>query len=378
MKIRKKSTVPRILAAAGLEKNDVRYATGVATADPFLLLTAGKKKYVVVSALEAARVRKACPDARVITPAELFHPEKAPSRDLGQQAVALAKKLGLKTVTAGPGFPMGVARALEENGIRVHLVTSPAFPQRERKSAREIAAIRHAQRAAVTAMRAAIRLIREARVAANGTLQHGDRPLTAEMIKRQIQQVLLTFDCHAEDLIVAVGPQSACPHETGSGPLRAGVPIVLDIFPRHVPTGYWGDLTRTIVRGRASPAVRRMFQAVRAAQQLALSRLRPGCSRRSVQRAVESFFRQKGFETRWSPPGREQGFLHGVGHGIGLDIHEAPGLRAEAGNLKTGHVVTVEPGLYQPGVGGVRLEDTVVITRQGYKILARCPVVLEI
>ena len=152
---------------------------------------------------------------------------------------------------------------------------------------------------------------------------------------------------------------------------------MIDIFPRDKATGYWGDVTRTVVRGRASEPVRRMHRAVLAAQKLALAMVRPGVESAAVQRAVEDFFRGAGFETVLSPPGRERGFIHSVGHGVGLDIHESPGLRNEPGRLSAGNVLTVEPGLYFPGVGGVRIEDTVAVTRTGHKILASFPKNLE-
>ena len=369
----KKSTPPRVLVATGLDENDVRYATGLVASDPFGLLVDGKHLHLLVSALEAARARKTCPRAILHTPAELFTAAAPRRRSLGEQFAALAKKLRVRSVQAGPYFPLGVARTLERRGVRVQLTESPAFPRRAVKSPREIAAIAKSQRAAVAALRAAVRCIRAANISPSGILKHAGRPLTSEVLKDLIARTLNDLHCSADGTIVAVGPQGARPHDAGSGPLRAGMPVVIDIFPRDRDTGYWGDITRTVVRGRASTKVRRMFRAVKAAQQLALSLLRPGVESRAVQHAVEDFFRKAGFETRFAPPGRECGFIHSTGHSVGLDIHESPGLRNEPGRLAAGNVVTVEPGLYYPGTGGVRIEDTVVITRTGYKILASFP-----
>jgi Xaa-Pro aminopeptidase len=162
------------------------------------------------------------------------------------------------------------------------------------------------------------------------------------------------------------------PHERGHGPLRAGQPIVIDIFPRHKVHGYWGDITRTVARGPVLPAVRRMYGAVKAAQQAALRRLKPGVSGVTVHQTVEQVLEERGFKTRVGD-GVAEGFIHGTGHGVGLDIHEAPPLGKSKGRLRAGHVVTVEPGLYYPGLGGVRVEDTVVITRGGWRYLATCP-----
>ncbi len=278
----------------------------------------------------------------------------------------------------GPWFPAGILRRLEEDGIDVSVSAAPPFPARAVKTPRETAAIARSQRAAVAAMRAAIACLRAASISSDGWLRKDGQPLTSETVKRVIESVLLERGCTAEGTIVPAGSKGARPHDEGSGPLRAHVPIVIDIFPRDKRTGYWGDITRTVVRGTASPAVRRMYRAVRDAQKLALSMLRPGVESRAVQCAVEEFFREAGFETRLSPPGRERGFIHSVGHGVGLDIHESPGLRNEPGRLVAGNVVTVEPGLYIPGLGGVRIEDTVVVVPGGYKILASFPKKLEL
>lgn len=374
----KKSTAPRVLIATGLEENDVRYATGLVATDPFALLVAGSRLHLVVSALEASRARKTCPSAILHTPAALLGDSKPKRRSLGDQILALLHTLRFRTVQVGPYFPIGIARALERGGVKVGLADSPAFPGRALKTPREIACLAKSQRAAVAAMRAAVERIRASDISPTGLLRHDGKTLTSEGLKDLIERTLLDLRCSAEGTIVAVGPQGARPHDVGSGPLRAGVPIVLDIFPRDKETGYWGDITRTVVRGRASEAVRRMYRDVLAAQKLALSMVRPGVESRAVQQAVERSFREAGHETRLSPPGEECGFIHSVGHGVGLDIHESPGLRNEPGRLSAGNVVTVEPGLYFPGLGGVRIEDTVRVTDTGYKYLATFPKVLEV
>lgn len=373
----KKSTVPRVLIATGREESDVRYATGLTAPDPFALLMEGPRKHVLVSALEAARARRVCPTAILHTPATLFAEAPSSRPTLANQILALLYQLQADAVVVGPWCPVGVARALEQGGIDVRLVTTPPFPQRAIKTPHEMACIAKSQRAAVAAMRAAIAAIRAAEISSTGILRAGGRSLTSERIKDLIEQTLLARRCSADGTIVAVGPQGARPHDAGSGPLRANVPVVIDIFPRDKQTGYWGDITRTVVRGRATPEVRHLFQTVLAAQKQALAMLRPGVKSRDVQRAVDDYFVHSGYPTRLTPPGRESGFIHSLGHGVGLDIHESPGLRNEPGRLAVGNVVTVEPGLYLPGLGGVRIEDTVVVTPTGCKILATCPKKLE-
>ncbi|NLB65272.1 MAG: aminopeptidase P family protein [Lentisphaerae bacterium] len=375
----KKPIIPRVLLAAGMEKTDVFYATGLDTPDPFVLVKAGARLHLVVSALEASRAKRVCPKAILHTPGELFAGEPGGARrSYADQIRAVLERLGATGITVGSWFPHGVAEALRAGGIVVSLDPAPPFPGRAIKTPREIAFIAKTQRAAVAAMRRAIAVLREAEIRSDGRLQWNGRLLTSERVKAEIERTLLARGCSAEGPIVASGSQGARPHDTGSGPLRAHSPIVIDIFPRDQRTGYWGDLTRTVVRGRATPEVRRMYRAVRAAQALALSMVRPGVESRAVQHAVEQFFTDEGYPTRLSPPGRESGFIHSVGHGIGLDIHENPGLRNEPGRLRAGNVVTVEPGLYQPGLGGVRIEDTVVVTPDGCRILASLARTLEI
>jgi Xaa-Pro aminopeptidase len=184
--------------------------------------------------------------------------------------------------------------------------------------------------------------------------------------------------CLASHTIVACGEQGCDPHEVGHGPLRAHQPIILDIFPRSQNSGYWGDITRTIVRGKASEPVKALYAAVLAGQSLALRQIRAGARGDTIHQGILEEFERRGFQTGVKN-GRMQGFFHGTGHGVGLEIHELPRLspRGQA-PLKPGHVVTVEPGLYYSGVGGVRLEDLIVVSETGFKNLTLFPKFLEV
>jgi len=182
----------------------------------------------------------------------------------------------------------------------------------------------------------------------------------------------------AANTIVAGGRQACDPHERGHGPLRAHEPIVMDIFPRSQKTGYFGDITRTVVRGHASEAVRKLYDTVYAGQKIAFEKIRAKVKTADVHKAVQKFFVQQGYKTG-RRDGRMEGFFHGTGHGLGLEIHETPRLNATSTEiLRPGHVVTVEPGLYYPGIGGVRLEDVALVTAQGAKNLTRFEKALEI
>jgi Xaa-Pro aminopeptidase len=178
--------------------------------------------------------------------------------------------------------------------------------------------------------------------------------------------------------IVAGGVQACDPHGRGHGQLFARQPIVIDIFPRSIRTGYFGDITRTVVRGRASEAVRRQYDAVHRGQEVAFGLLRDGAKAAEVHRAVERHFVQAGFRTK-RVGGRHTGFFHGTGHGIGLELHEPPRISAASlATLKTGHVVTVEPGLYYPETGGVRLEDVALVANGAPVNLTQFEKVLEV
>src|SRR5438874_2119227 len=175
--------------------------------------------------------------------------------------------------------------------------------------------------------------------------------------------------------IVAGGDQACDPHERGFGPLYANSLIILDVFPRDAKTGYFGDMTRTVLRGRASEAQRKLWETVKAGQALALRRIKAGVDGMAIHKAIQQFFTSRGFPTEVRN-GRRVGFFHGTGHGLGLEIHEYP--RLQKVTLKAGQCLTVEPGLYYPGIGGVRIEDVVIVTQTGHKLLSRFPKVLEI
>ena len=363
----KKKTTARLLYAQGTDIPDIRYATGFAAPDPFLLLVRGGEKHLLVSPLEAARASAACPEATVWTREALgIAPGKA-------AAPAWLARLGVRSVEISRDFPVGPARDLEAAGVRVRIARGAAFPDRAVKREDELAHIAAAQRAAVRSFRLAARAMRDSTIGRDGRLSLDGKPLTSERLKGIIDDELRRQGYDSDGLIVAVGPQSALPHDEGHGPIREGQPVVMDIFPRNRTTGYWGDFTRTIVRGRIPDWLARMHATVADAQRLALSLIRPGVKGSDLQRAVERHFAAAGYETRLAPPGKEQGFIHSLGHGVGLEIHEEPRLSRKGGILQEGNVVTVEPGLYLPGLGGVRIEDTVVVTPDGCRLFADWP-----
>lgn len=373
----KKLTAPVLLVGTALENADLRYASGFDAVDPVVHLREGKKDFLIVPMMELGRARReAKRGVRVLTPSDL-RVKKKERRRISSWMIALLRERRLRRVMVSPSFPIGIAQRLHRAGIRLVVAKRAAFPEREVKSAREVECIREAQMAAAAAMRFAIQKISRSRIDHAGFLVEHGRVLTSEDVRRAIDLKLTELDCVARDTIVACGELSADPHARGDGPMRAGEPIVIDIFPQHKIHGYWGDITRTIVRGKAPVELRRMYNAVNAAQKAALHSVKQGAQTGKIHEVVHRLFVARGFRTEVQN-GHAEGFTHSTGHGVGLEIHESPSLSPGPSRLKAGNVVTVEPGLYYRKIGGVRIEDTVVVTKTGFKHLAKAPCRLEV
>lgn len=336
------------------------------------------KKYLLAPLMEAARARRmAANRVEVVSPAALGL--KARKKNVfSEWILALLRRLSVNSVNVPNDFPLGLAERLRRRGIRVRAVPDKPFPERAIKSETEIAMIAMSQRAAVRAMRLAAKMLARSDVDRRGALRLDGRELTSELMRGAIDNELFKLGKSPGGTIVSCGAHSADPHERGSGPLRACEPIVIDIFPFDRDNGYWGDLTRTFVKGRAPPALAKMHGAVCAARAVAFARIRAGAGAAAAHNAVKREFERLGFETGVKDGGAF-GFIHGLGHGVGLEVHEAPSLSPSgAGSrLKAGNVVTVEPGLYYPEIGGVRVEDTVVVRAKGCEFLAECETELE-
>jgi Xaa-Pro aminopeptidase len=374
----KKGTAKSILLiGTGETAPSIEYSTGFRAVDPVLMArnTRGDV-YLVVPQMEFGRANRTGKPVQTLTPDMLGLRGTAKGR-IRDWALRIVRRMGVSNVVVPPSFPHGVAKYLQQRGIRVSVAEKELFPERAVKTPEELRNISDAQQAAVIAMRAAITLIADSEVDGSGCLRNRGRILTSESVREFVARILFNQNCLAREIIIAGGPQAADPHENGSGVLRAGETIVFDIFPRHMGHGYWGDLTRTVVKGKASPFMRRVYHAVKAAQSAALARVRGGVKASSVHQAAVDEFKRRGFQ-KGVTDGRSTGFIHSTGHGVGLAIHEAPSISTADGRLKPGNVITIEPGLYYPGVGGVRIEDTVVVTASGWRYLVPCEKVLEV
>jgi Xaa-Pro aminopeptidase len=370
-----------LMVAASDHDANMLYAIGMFVPDPFIYLRIRGRSHIVMSDLEIDRARRQAPHCSVLSLAKY----QKHLRDQGVKRPSLTQviRLILREKRAGsvlvPGnFPLGLATELK--GLHVGIRARPGsfFAEREFKSPAEVQKISAALRISERGMEAGINALRRAKVGKNRALFYRGAPLTSEKLRGIIDTAILLAGGLASHTIVAGGRQACDPHEIGHGQLRAKEPIILDIFPRSQETGYFGDITRTVVKGGASEAVRKLYAAVQRGQQAAFKQMRAGVPTTDVHRAVTELFEREGYKT-CRHNGRMQGFFHGTGHGIGLEIHEAPrtGLTSP-GRLKAGQVVTVEPGLYYPEIGGVRLEDVALVTQESPRNLTRFEKVLEI
>ena len=226
-------------------------------------------------------------------------------------------------------------------------------------------------------LEAGIRTLKRTKIGRDGYLYLNGAKLTSEMLKTAVNTTIMAQGWLPSHTIISSGNQCVDPHHEGTGPVKAHTSIIFDIFPRSQKNGYFGDLSRTVVRGRASERLKKIYASVQAGQQIGFDLIRDGINGKEIHEKILALFAARGFPTG-RIGGRMQGFFHGTGHGLGLDIHEAPRIAPVDATLKSGHVVTVEPGLYYLGVGGVRLEDVVVVKPNGNRNLTDCPQFLEI
>lgn len=365
--------------AASEADSNLYYATRFIAPDPFLYLDIKGERLLVMSDLERDRARHQAKVDRVLSYSELERRAKADSsHQPGPMDVAhvLLQDRGVRQILVPSNFPFGQALRLQELGYRVESKKEPFFEQRVIKTAEEIAHIEASQWATEQAVAAAHALLRLA-TPREGMLWLDGAPLTSERVKKLINVTLMEHDCVAQHTIVAGGEQACDPHNEGSGPLPADRSIIFDVFPRSAASRYFADMSRTVVRGEARPELRRLYQTVLDAQEEAIDSIRDGADGAKIHQRICERFEEAGYRTGLVN-GRMQGYFHGTGHGVGLDIHEAPRISRNGSVLQEGHVVTVEPGLYYPGLGAVRIEDMVLVTADGCCNLTQYPKIFQL
>ncbi len=368
----------RLIVAASETDADMLYATRFFAPDPFIFLEQNGKRTLVLSDLEIDRGRKQA-EADEFLPYSVFEKEvqgkssKAPAYEKVLAHFLAKKKVRSAVVPAN--FPLGYARELESKKIRVQPSNGLFWPAREAKSEPELRLMRKALEITEAGMARGIAVLKRSKPGKGQKLEWSGQVLTSELLRAEIDTAVLRAGGLPANTIVAGGDQACDPHERGHGPLKANSLIILDIFPRAAASGYYGDLTRTVVRGSASDAQRKLWETVNAGQALALKKMKPGVDGLKLHKEIQQFFTDQGYPTELRD-GRQTGFFHGTGHGLGLEIHEHP--RFQKTVFKAGQVLTVEPGLYYPGLGGVRTEDVVALTKRGIRMLSRFENRLEI
>ncbi len=367
-----------LIIAASERDADLYYATRFLAPDPFPFFQVGGERIILVSDLELGRARS---QAAVETILPLQRYEDRVKGRVTQPTLLDAvdealKEREIQHLLVPGSFPVEYADKLRARGYEVGVKEGTFFEERLVKSETEVAWIAETLRLAEEAMDVAIQAIREAEIRGTELYRAGER-LTSERVRGLIHHALLDCDCVADRTIVAGGEQGSDPHHEGVGPLMAHQPIVIDIFPRSSRTRYFADITRTVVKGQASLRVKQMHEAVLQAQARAVALIRDGADGAAIHQEVAAVFESLGFPTG-EINGRMQGFFHGTGHGLGLEIHEPPRIGKRGAILGRGNVLTVEPGLYYPGEGGVRIEDVVVVTERGCRNLTNFPKLLEI
>lgn len=354
---------------------DLYYRTRFFVPDPAIYIEHKGKQILVLSDLELDRGKTEARVDVVISLSEYrkMLPAKKRSKLSLTDVVGLVfKELKVKSAVVPGSFPIKYADELRRLGYGIaYKKTEPFFEERLKKTAQEIDFIRDGLKKTAKAMALAIRMIALSEIKKDKLFLSG-KALTSERVKGEINAELSRLGFTAEHTIVAGGTQSSMPHHTGEGPLLAEKPIVIDIFPRSQENGYFGDMTRTVVKGEPSEEVERMYQTVLKGQKLGISLIKDRVKAKEVHGAIVDFFKKNGFETG-NIDGRQQGFIHSTGHGLGLEIHEPPRVSSGDDVLEEGNVVTVEPGLYYEKLGGVRIEDVVVVKKDGCENLTRFP-----
>ena len=368
----------RLIVAASETDPDMLYATRFFAPDPFIFLQQNAKRTLVLSDMEMGRGRKQAQVDEFVSFNELEREVQGKAKDAPPYEKVLAhflRKRGVRSTIVPANFALRYAEELAANKIRVRSTNHLFWPEREAKTDEELKLIGRALRITEAGMQRAMDVLRRSTIARDNKLKWSGKMLTSEVLRAEIDTAMLHAGGIPTATIVAGGDQACDPHERGSGPLRANSLIILDIFPRDASSGYWGDMTRTVVRGRASDAQRKLWETVKDGQELALQRVKAGVDGMDIHKAIQKLFDQRGYPTEVRN-GKNVGFFHGTGHGLGLEIHEYP--RLQKVTLKDRQVLTVEPGLYYPGLGGVRHEDVVVVTKTGCRILSRFSKQLEI
>ena len=363
-----------LIAASGEHCADMLYITRLNLPDSFVYLGLPDKKIAIVSDLEYDRAKAVAPQYLTVLNQNEFGSPCPVSELIGR----LQKAYNIDHFRVPYDFPAGLASKLHKAGIKCRIAEKSFFPQRNIKDDYEINCIKEAMLVNEKAMQKAFEAIADCSIADDRKLICQNEVFTSEKLRSIIDSTLAANDAVGAGTIAAGGTQSSMPHCRGEGALYANTPIVIDVFPRMNSTGYYGDLTRTVVKGQAPEIVRKAFDAVKTVRDECKSMLKAGIAGKVPYDHALQRLTELGFPTGSNEKGF-YGFFHGLGHGVGLEIHEEPRLSRKVEHiLLPGEVVTVEPGVYYPEWGGIRLEDIAVIEENGCRCLTEIETFLEI
>jgi Xaa-Pro aminopeptidase len=362
-----------------LRSPELRHEVPLGIGDPFLYLEIDGRRAVLTNVLEVDRIAQQAPELERLL-GEQFGRDELIAQGLSYDQidrelyVRVVRELGIAAAAVPPDFPLAVADRLRAEGVELTPDDELFVERRRQKTDAELAGIRRAARAAVAGIEECARVLREAEIDGDGLRYEGE-VLTSELLRARVREVCARLGAPApDDIIVApMRPGDAVGHESGSGPLPAHAPICLDLWPQDEASGCWADMTRTWVRGDITDAVADLHRLVLEAHERALATTRPGVPGVEIYGAACDVFEAAGHPTqRTKKPGEtlQHGFYFGLGHGVGLEVHEAPALgRTGRAPLIAGDVVAVEPGIVDPQHGGMRVEDLVLVTDDGYELL---------
>ena len=368
-----------LFIAASEYDSNLYYATRFMAPDPFIYLEIKGERVMVMSDLEMDRAKAQASVDRVLSYSEIE--QKAKKQGIKDPTAVdivhvVLKESKIRRLSVPANFPVIHAARLQERGYSLKPKRDPFYEQRVVKTAEEVRHIEDAQQATEEAVAAAHALLRRTEIKDEQLWLDGAL-VTSERIKKLINVKLMERDCIAQHTIVAGGEQACDPHNEGSGPLPAHRSIIFDVFPRSATSRYFADMSRTVIRGKVSQELKRLYGIVKDAQEDAINKIKDGADGMKIHQGICARFEKAGYKTGLVN-GRMQGYFHGTGHGVGLDIHEAPRISRTGSLLQEGHVVTVEPGLYYPGLGAVRIEDMVLVTKDGCRNLTTFPKVFEL
>jgi len=359
----------------------LRHEIPIAIIDPLVYAELDGRAFIQASLLERDRLAAARPDAELIDIADLgFHQLLESGLTADEVWLELAcrtvARVGVRETIVDFDFPLGLAERLRADGVAL-TVDDPAIKLRRRaKSDAEMEGIRRAQTAAEAGMAAAAALLGRAE-AVDGTLHVDGQPLIAEAVRAALREACEAHGAPAPPDVIVASVWQGVGHDPGSGPLPAGLPIQIDLWPRDEASGCWADMTRTfVVAGEPAQEVRRQEQLVHEVFEAVRAATGPGVTGRELHALTCDVFEREGYRTQRTGPGENdsEGFQFSLGHGVGLRVHEDP-ILGQAGHepLVAGDVLAVEPGLWDPEVGGVRFEDLLLVTDDGCETLTRYP-----